>query len=98
IDVVTLPGENWTWSKSDGYRSLLTGKKALLICASANRHAETGEGASDFLQPHLRHWLKFIGIHNIQEILVTPTLADPQDVMRTRESAIATARAMATAF
>jgi FMN-dependent NADH-azoreductase len=98
VDVVTLPGENWTWSKDEGYRSLLTGKKALLICASANLHSETGEGASDFLRPHLRHWLKFIGIQDIQEILVTPTLADPQDVMLTRANAIANARAAAPAF
>jgi len=98
IDVVTLPGENWTWSKLDGYQPLLTGKKALLVCASANMHQETGAGASDFLKPHLRHWLKFIGISEIQEIVVTPTLADPQEVTHTRATAMACARELATRF
>ena len=26
IDVLTLPGQNWTWSKPEGYRQLLSGR------------------------------------------------------------------------
>jgi FMN-dependent NADH-azoreductase len=98
IDVVTLPGENWTWSRANGYGTILSGKKALMIYASANLHLESGADASDFQKPYLRRWLRFIGIDDVREITVAPTLADPDDVAANRASAIAQAVRLATAF
>ena len=84
IDVVTLPGENWMWSKADGYQPLLSGKNALLICSSANDHSED---QSDFQKPYLRRWLNFIGVTDIDEITLAPTLADAAAVAQRRAAA-----------
>lgn len=97
IDVVTLPGENWTWSKERGYEPLLAGRKALLICSSANDYG--GASAhSDFQQPYLRRWLAFIGVNDVEEITIAPTLADPAAVAATHEAAIERARRLAVSF
>mgnify|MGYP003575318050 FL=1 len=96
IDVVTLAGENWSWSAEEGYRSLLPGKKALMIYASAG-HYEPGD-ASDFQKPYLRRWLNFIGIRDIQEINVAPTLTDNDMLARIRCGAKTAAVELAAAF
>jgi FMN-dependent NADH-azoreductase len=97
IDVVTLPGENWTWSRAKGYESLLSGKKALLIYSSANDYA--GENRdSDFLKPYMRRWLRFIGVHSIREIEIAPTLADAESVAAKRAAAIEEAESIAATF
>lgn len=97
IDVVTLVGENWTWSKETGYGTVLSGKKALLVCASANQYA--GEAAaSDFQKPYLRRWLRFVGITEVREISIAPTLADPASVAETKALARAEAARLAPLF
>ena len=96
IDVVTLAGENWSWSKDEGYKSLLSGKKALLICASAGEYEPNDP--SDFQKPYLRRWLNFIGVTDIQEISVAPTLADADALASTKCRAKAEALKLAAAF
>jgi FMN-dependent NADH-azoreductase len=98
IDIVTLPGENWTWSRANGYGTVFAGKKALMIYASANLHAQSGEDASDFQKPYLRRWLRFVGIDDVQEITIAPTLADADAVAASRATAIAEAVRLAAAF
>lgn len=97
IDVVTLPGENWTWSREAGYGTLLSGKKALAVYASANLHEQVGEGADDFQKPFMRRWLRFIGVEDIHEITLAPT-SDPESVARLRAEAIGTATQLAKEF
>jgi FMN-dependent NADH-azoreductase len=98
IDVVTLVGENWTWSRERGYGTIFFGKKALMIYASANLHEQRGEHASDFQKPYLRRWLQFIGVDDVREINMAPTLADPESVARTRAAAMEEAVQLAAAF
>lgn len=98
IDVVTLPGENWTWSKAAGYGTLLSGKKALAIYASANVHEQSGVDADDFQKPFMRRWLRFIGIDDINEITLAPTLSDPESVARLRAEASEAATQLAAVF
>lgn len=95
IDVVTLVGENWTWSQETGYGTVFSGKKALLVCASANDHA--GDG-SDFQKPYMRWWLRFIGITDVREIGIAPTLAAPASVAETVAFARAEAARLAPLF
>ncbi len=96
IDVVTLAGENWSWSRAEGYKSLLTGKKALLVYASAG---EVGPNdPADFQRPYLRRWLNFIGVSDIEEITVAPTLAEADALARTRCRADAAAAQLAAIF
>ena len=96
IDVVTLAGENWSWSRAEGYKSLLSGKKALLVCASAGDYGPNDP--SDFQKPYLRRWFNFIGVIDIQEITVAPTLADADALCRTRSKADAAAVQLAAVF
>jgi FMN-dependent NADH-azoreductase len=99
IDVVTLAGENWTWSRENGYRALLSGKRALLIYSSANPYELTQPPhGADFQKPYLRHWLSFIGVHDIEEINVAPTLADPTLVAQVKHEALSRALKLAHTF
>ncbi len=99
IDVVTLAGENWTWTPAAGYLPLLTGKKAALIYSSAGAY-DIGPGydESDFQKPYLRRWLSFIGVHDITEIAIAPTLADPARVAAIDAEAQARASGLACTF
>ena len=99
IDVVTLPGENWSWSKEAGYSGLLHNKKALLIYASAgDYHAAAASQWRDFQKPYLRQWLSFLGVTDIHEITVAPTLTEPESLAKTKHEAKAAATALATTF
>lgn len=95
IDIVTLPGENWTWSRTRGYQPLLCGKKALLICSSATDHSDDD---SDFQKPYLQRWLSFIGVTEHHEITLAPTLADAAAVAERCAAAIEQARSLAACF
>src|SRR3546814_10459519 len=64
IDVVTLPGQNWCWTRSGGYLPLLRDKRAILVYTSANNYCSdrVGQGVQLELQkPFMRKWLGFIG-------------------------------------
>ena len=98
IDVVTLPGENWAWSKEQGYRPLLFDKKALLIYTSANDYRANEAKDSDFQKPYMRRWLRFIGISDIHEISIAPTLGEAATVAKAEQLAIQQARTLAEAF
>ena len=95
---MTLVGENWTWSRERGYGKIFSGKKALMIYASANLHEQRGDDASDFQKPYLRRWLQFIGIDDVREITIAPTLADPQAVAKIRSAAMDEAVQLAADF
>ncbi|MGH7926541.1 MAG: hypothetical protein ACREQV_01940 [Candidatus Binatia bacterium] len=59
--------------------------------APASAIIRAASGASDFQKPYLRRWLNFIGITDIQEINVTPTLTDTETLMATKCKATGTA-------
>jgi FMN-dependent NADH-azoreductase len=63
IDVVTLPGQNWSWSRQTGYQALLPGKSATLVYSSAGPYPlQPDEDDSDFQKPYMRRWLRFLDI------------------------------------
>lgn len=96
IDIVTLPGQNWRWSRDEGYQPLLGGKRAFLMYSSAG---DFSEGAvtqyEDFQKPYMRQWLRFLGIETAGEIALAPTLTDPENLARVKEDAIGRARRLA---
>ncbi|MGN6222199.1 FMN-dependent NADH-azoreductase [Pseudoxanthomonas sp.] len=96
IDIVTLPGQNWRWSRAEGYQPLLSGKRAFLMVSSAG---DFSDGAitqyKDFQRPYLRQWLRFLGVEAAGEVALAPTLTDPERLARVREDAIAQAKALA---
>lgn len=97
IDIVTLPGQNWSWSRADGYRPLLKGKRAVLIYSSAGDFSGDAVGAyEDYQKPFMRQWLRFIGIEVVDEIVVAPTLTDPEALAKTKAESAQRARASAS--
>ncbi|MBS0453136.1 MAG: NAD(P)H-dependent oxidoreductase [Proteobacteria bacterium] len=95
IDIVTLPGQNWSWSRAEGYQPLLRDKRAVLVCSSAGDFSEStvAPGAyEDFQKPFMRQWLRFIGIDVAAEVHVAPTLTDPQRLAQVKQAAAEEAR------
>ena len=96
IDIVTLPGQNWSWSRAEGYLPLLKNKRAVLVYSSAG---DFSDGAinlyEDYQKPYMRQWLRFIGIEVVGEIAVAPTLTDPDSLARIKVAATQQARAAA---
>jgi FMN-dependent NADH-azoreductase len=96
IDVVTLADINWSWSRGEGYKGLLKNKSATLIYSSAGDYPTGPEShPHDFQKPYLRKWLSFIGIDDVREINVAPTLVDPDTLAQVKARAIAQAQQLA---
>lgn len=98
IDVVTLPGQNWRWSAQEGYVPLLRNKKAVVVYSSAGDYPRDAPHARDHQKPLVREWLAFLGVAEVQEINVAPTLAPPAQVERSLEEALREAGALAAAL
>ncbi|MCZ8255924.1 MAG: NAD(P)H-dependent oxidoreductase [Bacteroidia bacterium] len=99
IDVVTLPGENWRWSRQDGYQALLPGKSATLVYSSAGAYPlQPDEDDSDFQKPYMRRWLRFLDIAVTAEISAAPTLVPPEELAVTKAGAVERARALASSI
>ncbi len=96
LDIVIQPSYTFN-ATPDGYEGLVVGKKALTVYASGGDYGPMPE--LDHQQPYLKRLLNFIGIHDIVEIVVAPTLAGGGEVARARmDEAVARARALALAF
>lgn len=99
MDVVTLPGQNWAWSRDTGYRALLpAGKRAVLVFSSASAYGPDGlsdQGNLDTQKAAMRAWLRFLGIDVAQEIVVAPTLGDPAALAALKQAARLQAEAAA---
>ena len=96
IDVIVQPGLTFSFSPAEGYKGLVTDKKALAIYARGGAYGP-GTGAEDYdLQSrYLSVILGFIGITDLTSIFVEPTLAGPGEVEATvakaKEQAVSTA-------
>ena len=92
FDIITQPGLTFSYTPEEGYKGLVTGKKAAIVYARGGAYGE-GTGAEDYdLQTRtLGTLLGFIGITDQLNILVEPTLAAPDAVAATvaRASALA---------
>lgn len=99
IDIVTLPGQNWSWSRAEGYRPLLKGKRAVLVYSSAGDFsAEAAKAYEDYQKPFMRQWLRFIGVEVVDEIAVAPTLVDPERLAQIKATSAQQARAKASSL
>ncbi len=88
VDVVTLPGLAFSYSPAEGFRGLLAGRKALLVYARAGAYGPgSGAEALDLQRPYMETWLRFIGIAEIESIVVEPTMGDPAAVEQVKAAA-----------
>lgn len=73
FDLIVQPGYTFSYSPSTGYKGLVTGKPAVLVLARGGEYRE-GTAAYDMQRPYLELILNFMGITDIQTILIEPTL------------------------
>ena len=77
IDIISQPGLTWSFTPEEGYQGLVTGKSATLILARGGEYSSSAEvAAMDFQRTYLEMILGFIGINDINTILVEPALTD----------------------
>ncbi|KRI54454.1 FMN-dependent NADH-azoreductase [Acinetobacter pittii] len=95
IDVITQPGWAFGFDPSTGYAGLLDNKKAYVVIASGVYYQGISNNfGSDFATPYLNNWLKFIGVSDIENIHISPTVVNTdyektkQDVMSNVEKLI----------
>lgn len=99
FDIITQPGLTFSFSPRDGYKGLISGKKAVIVYARGGAYGPgTGAEAYDLQTKTLSGLLGFIGITDQQNILVEPTLAAPDAVAQTVQKASEESRRMAAAF
>jgi FMN-dependent NADH-azoreductase len=74
IDIIIQPGLTFRFDPAQGYLPLLKDRPTLVIIASGSDFV-TGmnRGRIDMATPYLRETLRFIGIRDVQFILIGPT-------------------------
>jgi len=99
IDVIVQPTYTFSFSPKDGYKGLVTGKKAAVVYARGGAYPAGSAGeAFDLQKKYMELFLGFIGFTDITPIVVEPTLGKPESVERTKAEAAARARSAAGAF
>ncbi|MBF8258907.1 MAG: azoR, partial [Actinobacteria bacterium] len=85
IDVIVQPTYTFSFSPKEGYKGLITGKKAAVVYARGGAYpAGSGGEAFDLQKRYMEQFLGFIGFTDITPIVVEPTLAKPESVERTK--------------
>jgi FMN-dependent NADH-azoreductase len=98
FDVLVQPGLTFQHTEQ-GYKGLVTGKKALAIYSRGGAYGPgTGAEGYDMQSTYLRQILGFIGITGIQEIFVEPTLASATSKEEAVAASTAKAEALAATF
>jgi FMN-dependent NADH-azoreductase len=98
IDVVTQPGMAFGFDPEHGYSGRLTGRKAAIIHTSAVYGPVDRPGfGSDFAEPYVADWLRFVGIEEAGTIRFRPNLV-VADAEAGRQAAHAAARDLGKTF
>jgi FMN-dependent NADH-azoreductase len=93
IDLIVQPGLTFSYTPEKGYEGLVIGRPAVAIYARGGAYPAGTEAAGyDKQSDYLRHILGFIGITDLKQIFVEPTLAGPG----AKDKAVAAARAEAS--
>ena len=98
IDVLVQPSLTFTFSPEEGYKGLVTGKKAAMVYARGGAYGPgTGAEGYDLQSKALAGILGFIGITDQTSIFIEPTIGTPADVdvivAKAKEAATAAAKA-----
>lgn len=99
LDVVVQPGYTFSFSPTEGYKGLLTGRPAFVAYARGGEYSGPGGEAMDFQTRYMDLILGFMGIGPVTSAVVEPTLAGGPDVSAKKQAAaIERARAAARTF
>jgi FMN-dependent NADH-azoreductase len=93
FDVIVQPSYTFSFSPTEGYKGLVTGKPAVLIYSRGGAYGPgTGSETLDFQKTYMETILKFIGFTDIRSITIEPTLASAE----TKEQAVKNAKEAAS--
>jgi len=98
IDVITQPGQTFSFSPETGYSGLVTGRPAVAVYARGGSYVSEQTSGMDFQRTYLNLWLGFIGFSEIDEVLYEPTLGGPDDVAQAESDALSKARQLGGRF
>ncbi len=98
IDVITQPGLAWSFSPDTGYSGLVKGKVLAIYATGGAYEVGSETEAFDLQKPAFEGWLSFIGLLDVQRLVVAPTLAAPDDVSALEESLALDAKKIAETF
>ncbi len=88
LDVIIQPGLTFSFSPSEGYKGLVTGKPVLAVYARGGSYGlGSGMEGYDFQRRYLETALRFIGFSDIRAIEVEPTLAGGPEAAKAAETA-----------
>ena len=77
IDLLVQPGLAFSYTPEEGYKGLITSRKALMIYSRGGAYgAETGE--LDLQTRYMKTILGFIGLTDLASIIIEPTLASAE--------------------
>jgi FMN-dependent NADH-azoreductase len=97
FDIIVQPGYTFSYSPEEGYKGLIQNKPVLVVSARGGAYPEDSESARmDFQKPYLEAILRFIGLEQIEHIVMEPTLMEgPEAARNKRVEAIGQARKLA---
>ncbi|MFW6162665.1 MAG: FMN-dependent NADH-azoreductase [Planctomycetota bacterium] len=100
IDILVQPTLTFNYTPEEGYTGLVTGRRAFVAYARGGEYPEGTEAESfDFQKKHLDTILGFIGITDVQSVVVQPTLMGGPDVAQEKlDAAIEQATQIAADF
>lgn len=99
IDVITQPSLAFEFVPGEGYKGLVTGKRAAVFYSRGGQYGHgSGAEAFDLQKAYMELWLGFIGLTNLQTIVVEPTGGAPDDVAKIRTTALEQAAVLAAVF
>lgn len=100
IDILVQPTYTFSYSAAEGYKGLVQGSKAFVAYARGGEYPEGTEYAAfDFQKRYLELILRFIGIADVQSVVVEPTLMSGPVAAQTKlDEAIVKARQIAKTF
>lgn len=98
VDVISQPGMVFGFDPAEGYRGLVTGKKAAVVYTSAVYGPDFRPGfGRDFQQTYFDEWLDWIGVAERTSIAFRPNLVT-SEADRDRRVAHERAREVGAAF
>ena len=97
LDIIIQPGYTFSFSPSDGYKGLLTGKKAFVAYARGGEYGPDSD--FDFQKKYFQLALGFMGITDVKDVLIEPTLQGGPDTAKAKQKeAVDKAKAVACCF
>lgn len=99
IDILTQPGITFSYTPEEGYKGLVTGKKAFIAYARGGEYPEGSDAAKiDHQKPWFNFALNFIGITDLVTVDIEGTLYGKQIADERTAAAIEEAKLLANSF